>query len=237
MKKRYIKTNRTFTFVRKHGWLITVLVAFGGLWEPKLGLIVLFIMAGLAITAFFNGRFWCGNICPHGSLFDRIMLPKSKNMEIPDFLKSKTMTLGFFLFFMFNFGRKMIKVFSHWGTYDFLDKLGFLFVTTYLMVLVLGGLLAIFITPRTWCQFCPMGTIQKVSYSVGKKLDITKSTDKKVTISDQSLCINCGKCEKVCPFQLSPYTSWDENNKFSDINCIKCSTCVVNCPKKILTIE
>ncbi|HAE91579.1 MAG TPA: 4Fe-4S ferredoxin, partial [Tissierella sp.] len=38
MSNQYIKTNRTFTVIRKYGWLFTLLVAIGGLWEPKLGL-------------------------------------------------------------------------------------------------------------------------------------------------------------------------------------------------------
>ncbi len=96
MENQFIKKNRTFTFVRKYGWLITVLIAIGGLWQPKLGLLVLFIMSGLMITSFFTGRYWCGNICPHGSLFDKILLPISKNRFIPPFLKSRPMIIGFF---------------------------------------------------------------------------------------------------------------------------------------------
>lgn len=237
MENQFIKKNRTFTFVRKYGWLITVLIAIGGLWQPKLGLLVLFIMSGLMITSFFTGRYWCGNICPHGSLFDKILLPISKNRFIPPFLKSRPMIIGFFIFFMFNFGRKMINVFNNWGTYDFLDKLGLLFVNTYLMVLITGGLMAIFVTPRTWCQFCPMGTMQKFSYFLGKKTGITKKTDKKITISDPSLCRDCGLCSKVCPFQLEPHKNWNENNQFDNINCIKCSTCVEYCPVKILSLK
>ena len=68
----YIKANRTFSTIRKYAWIFTVLVAIGGLWEPKLGLLVILIMMGLTITAFFTGRYWCGNFCPHGSLFDKV---------------------------------------------------------------------------------------------------------------------------------------------------------------------
>ena len=84
---QYIKTNRTFTAIRKYGWLFTLLVAIGGLFEPKLGLLVIFIMAGLMTTSFFSGRYWCSNICPHGSLFDTLLLSISRNSKIPEFLK------------------------------------------------------------------------------------------------------------------------------------------------------
>ncbi len=63
MSNKYIKTNRAFTTLRKYAWLFTVLVALGGLWEPKLGLLVILIMAGLTVTSFFKGRYWCGNVC------------------------------------------------------------------------------------------------------------------------------------------------------------------------------
>lgn len=233
----YIKTNRTFNKIRDYGWIFTVMVAIGGLWEPKLGILVVFIMAGLTLTSFFNGRYWCGNFCPHGSLFDKIIMPFSLNKKIPSIFKTKIFVALFFIFFMFNFGRKFIKVMGLWGTFSFWDRLGMVFAMTYLVVLFIGGGFALIVNPRTWCQFCPMGTIQKISYTFGKALGVAKKTEKKVTISHKSLCHSCGKCSRVCPFQLQPYLEFDEHNQFNNINCIKCGTCVENCPAGILSIN
>lgn len=240
MAKR-IKHKRTFSVIRDYGWLFTFLVAIGGLFVPKLGLLVLLIMLSLTIMSFFKGRYWCGNFCPHGSLFDKLLLPPSFNRKIPDFFKSKFMIVAFFIFFMYNWARRLISIFGLWGSYDFLDRLGMLFVNTYLMVLIVGGLTAILVTPRFWCQFCPMGTMQKISYGISKKLRSRlvsiEDYDKKLTISDRDKCKECGKCSFVCPFQLEPHKNFDENNEFNDINCIKCSTCVAACPLKILEIK
>ncbi len=238
MKKQYyIKTNRTFTNLRKYGCIFTVLVAIGGQWEPKIGLLVVLIMTGLIITSFFSGRYWCGNICPHGSFFDSLLLPISKNKKIPQIFKSKYTILVFLIFFMWNFIRRILSIVHFWGTYDFLDKLGAIFSNTYLMVMIVGGLFAIVVNPRTWCQFCPMGSMQKISYLIGRKLGVTRKTNKKITIESKEKCKSCGLCEKVCPFQLQPYLNFNENNQFDDINCIKCSTCVVNCPIGILSLK
>ncbi len=233
----YIKTRRDFTRIRRYAWILTLFIAIGGLWEPRLGLVVIAIMAGLTITAFFKGRYWCGNFCPHGSLYDVVLQPLSMNQRIPSFLKSKPMIVGFFVFFMFNFGRRMLEAFQTWGTTSFLERLGSVFVFTYLVVMIAGGLMAVFINPRVWCQFCPMGTIQKIAYSLGRKAGVNESTDQLITMTQPSMCHRCGKCARVCPFQLEPYVNMNDHNQFDDFNCIRCATCVENCPAGILSLK
>lgn len=232
-----IKTNRTFTLLRKRAWLLTILIAIGGLWYPKLGLLVIPIILSLTGLAFFRGRYWCGNFCPHGSLFDFVALPVSLNKKIPAILKSKAVLVLVLAWFAYSMTNKVLKTLPALGTASFLDKLGFVFVTTYLMVLIVGGLLSIFIAPRTWCQFCPMGTLQRLSYKLGKLLGVAKITDKKITIAAKEKCHNCGKCSRVCPMQLAPYQEFSDKNQFDNDKCIKCSTCVANCPAKILSLN
>ncbi|MFN2340928.1 MAG: 4Fe-4S binding protein [Halanaerobium sp.] len=233
----YIETNRTFSLLRKYAWIFTLTVAVGGLWFPKLGLLVLPVIAGLSLTSFFKGRYWCGNICPHGSLFDSVLLQFSKNREIPQFFKSKFLRIAFFLFFSFQIGRKLINVINIYGQAPFLDKLGFIFVASYLMVTVLGGITSYFYSPRTWCQFCPMGSIQHLSYKAGKSLGVNKQTDEKVTIESTELCHECGMCARVCPMQLEPYLEWNQDGQLDNERCIRCNTCVENCPAGILEIK
>src|SRR6056297_2266567 len=233
----HIETNRTFTLLRKYAWIFTLTVAVGGLWFPKLGLLVLPVIAGLSLTSFLKGRYWCGNICPHGSLFDSILLKFSKNRAIPKFFKSNFLRISFLLFFSFQIGRKMINVINIYGQAPFLDKLGFIFVASYLMVTILGGITSIFYSPRTWCQFCPMGTIQHLSYKAGKSLGVNEKTDKKVTIESTEICHECGMCARVCPMQLEPYLEWNQEGQLDNERCIRCNTCVENCPAGILEIE
>jgi NAD(P)H-flavin reductase/NAD-dependent dihydropyrimidine dehydrogenase PreA subunit len=237
MRNYYIKTNRIFTPVRKYAWVFVPLVAFGGLWFPKLGLLMIPVMTALAIIGFFSGKYWCGNLCPHGSLFDRLVLPLSANRRIPAFLKSKTAMALMFTWFMYIMVSRLIKVFALWGSASFLDRLGYVFVMNYLMVTVIGTVLAFLVSPRAWCNFCPMGTLEILSYKLGKLLKINGNTDRKVTVASRDMCHSCGKCSRVCPMQLCPYLAFSEKNQFDSEACIRCSTCVKNCPAGILSLN
>lgn len=237
MKNRHpLKTNRAFTWLRRYAWIFTLTVAFGGLWEPKLGLLVIAVIIGLLFVSFRKGRYWCGSFCAHGSLFDVLLLPISRNQDIPALFRSKATGLLFFSWFSYSLVRKLIRAFAAIGTASFLDKLGLVFVTSYLMVTIVGGLLGIVVSPRTWCQFCPMGLMQRLSYRLGKALGMTKNTDRKITIASKDACLSCGKCARVCPMQLEPYLDFSTGNQFEHEDCIRCNTCVYHCPIKILSL-
>lgn len=237
MSNFYIKTNRIFTPLRKWSWLFILVVAFGGLWYPKLGLLMIPVMIALPVMGFAKGNYWCGNICPHGSLFDRFIFKIGSNKGIPSWAKSKiTITLAF-AWFMFMLGQRLMKVFAIWGTTAFIDKLGYIFVINYFMVTILGTTLALLISPRTWCNFCPMSTVQKLFYKLGKTLGLNKSSDRKVTVAHPDMCHSCGKCSRVCPMQLKPYLEFSDKNQFDNEVCIRCSTCVENCPANILSLD
>ena len=238
MEKYYnIKTNRIFTPVRKHAWIFIPVVAVGGLWYPKLGLLIIPMMLALMVTGFFKGRYWCGNICPHGSLFDRFIMPFSLNKQFPKFFKSKIVISLMFVWFMYMFGKRIYSVSRIWGTVSFLDKFGFIFVVNYLITTVLGTAFSLLIAPRSWCKVCPMGTIQGLSYKAAKKTNSNIKTDELVTVEAVEKCQSCAKCARVCPMQLDPYLSFNpETNQIEDERCIKCGTCVYNCGSNLLSL-
>lgn len=236
MNSFYIRANRVFTPLRKYAWLFVPLVAFGGLWYPKLGLLIIPLMATLAVMGFFKGKYWCGNICPHGSLFDSIVFPVSANRKIPSFLKSKITMAVVFSWFIYIIASRLVKVFHIFGSAEFLDKLGYVFVVNYLAVTIVGTLLAFLVSPRAWCSFCPMGTLEILSYRLGKLLGANRKTDVKITAARIEKCHSCGKCSRVCPMQLAPYLEFSEKNQFDSDACIRCSTCVSNCPAGILSL-
>lgn len=222
--------------VKDYSWILVPIIAVGGLFYPKLGLLLLPIMGTIIIMGLFTGKFWCGNLCPHGGLFDQIIAPFSKNRKIPKAISSRTFKIVFFLFFMGMFSVRTMRIISLWGSLYFLDKVGFIFALNYLMPTIIGTVLALFVRPRAWCTFCPMGTMEQLAYKLGKFLDINRRTDKKVTSIAQDKCIKCTKCANVCPVQLQPYLNLSNIHQFENENCIRCGICVDNCPLGILTL-
>jgi len=238
MAAYYIKANRIFSPWRQWAWAIVFLIALGGLYEPRLGLLVLFIIAGLSITSLFKGRYWCGNFCTHGSFYDLILIKFSKNDKIPQFLKSDAVMIVFFAIFSYKIGSRMFYIFtSQFDAMTILSKIGTVFVSAYWMVLLVSVPIGLIYTSRAWCYFCPMGTFQRILYKLGRISGINKKTDVKISVEDKLLCRSCAKCSRVCPMQLQPYLEFDGNNQFSSDKCIKCKTCIKNCPVNILSLR
>lgn len=232
----YIKTSRSFSLVKRYAWFLTLLVGVGGQFFPLLGLLVPFIMAALVGMSLFKGKYWCGNYCPHGSFFDNLLQPISRQVKIPGVLSSRLVVAAVLLFFMYNLTNRFIHIYGTMDAGQLYERIGFVFSSTYLVVLLIGGLLAVAINPRTWCQFCPMGTMQEIFYKLGKALGLAGKYDEKVTVKHPELCRSCGKCARVCPVQLEPHRNFSQDYQFEDERCIRCYTCVKNCPPGIIEL-
>jgi ferredoxin-type protein NapH len=104
------------------------------------------------------------------------------------------------------------------GTQGMVDKVGMVFVTMCILTTAISILFGAFIAPRAWCTFCPMGTLQR-----------TLGGDKYQLKVDRDKCIECQKCQKVCPMQLPV------NEIMEKPDCIKCGRCIEASPKDALS--
>jgi len=50
--------------------ILVLIVSIGGLWYPALGYFMLLVFAAIFLSSPFRGRWFCGNLCPRGSLVD-----------------------------------------------------------------------------------------------------------------------------------------------------------------------
>jgi ferredoxin-type protein NapH len=193
---------------------LVLIVSIGGLWYPALGYFMLLIFAAIFLSSPFRGRWFCGNLCPRGSLVDFWVSKISKKKKIPAALRSMWVRLPIFFLLMGFMGYRIVNIVGALNTFE---KIGMVFVTMCLVTTAIAVLLGSYLSPRAWCSFCPMGTAQRLLG--GKRYQLQLAKEK---------CINCKKCEKICPMQLKIC----ENKTKSD--CIKCGRCVAVCPKDAL---
>lgn len=161
-----------------------------------LGMIDFLVPLGFAI--FGGNKHFCNRYCGRGQLFVKLGkdMKCSRNKITPRWMSSKWFRYGFLVFFLTMFGsmvfqtylvaagaenlREAIKLFwtirVPWGwTYsqgvvaDWIAQFAFGFYSLMLTSTLIGLLVMVLYKPRTWCTFCPMGTmtqaICKVKYN------------------------------------------------------------------------
>jgi len=194
--------------------ILVLIVSIGGLWYHALGYFILLVFAAIFLISPFRGRWFCGNLCPRGSFVDFWVSKISRKKKIPATLRSLWVRLPIFFVLMGFMGYRIVNAIGSLNTFE---KIGMVFVMMCLVTTAIATLLGSYLSPRTWCSFCPMGTAQRL---LGGKKYLLKLEKEK--------CINCKKCEKVCPMQLK-ITQDDAKS-----DCIKCGRCVTACPKDAL---
>ena len=151
-----------------------------------LGMIDFFLPILLAV--FGGNKFFCNHLCGRGQLFTLLGSGRrcSLNKRTPAFLLSGWFRYGFLLFFLAMFAnmvfqtwlvasgaqslREALRLFwtirVPWGwTYtagtvpDWAAQFSFGFYSLMLTSLLIGLIVMRLYRPRTWCAFCPMGTM------------------------------------------------------------------------------
>ncbi len=191
--------------------ILVLIVSIGGLFYPKLGYFLLLVFAALLLISPFKGRWFCGNLCPRGSFNDFWLGKISLRKKIPKFLKSMWLRIPVFIALM------GFMIFRLYTTQGIIDKIGMVFVVMCIVTTSIAIFFGVLISPRAWCSFCPMGTMQR--FLGGKRHQLK---------FDKEKCIDCGICSKVCPMHLKV------NEITHKPDCIKCGRCVEKCPKKAL---
>ena len=155
----------------------------------------------LAISLLGGGKAFCNRYCGRGQLFAQIGGCKacSRNKPAPGFLSSKWFRYGFLVFFLTMFGSMVFKTYLvaagaeslgeaikllwlfrvPWGwaytagaVPDWIAQFAFGFYSLMLTSTIIGLVVMALFKPRTWCVFCPMGTMTQMICKLreGKKL-------------------------------------------------------------------
>ncbi|MCI8348638.1 MAG: 4Fe-4S binding protein [Firmicutes bacterium] len=147
---------------------------------------MLFFTIPLLIAIFGGNKAYCNRYCGRGQLLGLLgkKLKLSRNVPPPKFLRSTWFRYGFLTFFMIMFGLMIFstyKVFAgaelaetvtllwvfklpwQWAQVDMVSpwiaQFAFGFFGVMLTSTVLGILTMILFRPRSWCAYCPMGTM------------------------------------------------------------------------------
>jgi len=197
------------------------LVIVGGYFCPKIGFTVLGLITIFMVITSRRGRFYCGWLCPMGAFHERILSKVSLQKPIPSLLRSHWFRWILFALMM---GFMMSRIVSNWGDSA---GIGGVFRTMWIVSMSLAIGLGLYFKPRTWCTVCPMGSFQGIS-----------STKTWLLTVDES-CVQCKKCLKVCPISTYPgaFRKDDASAQVPSVECLRCSNCVVNCPKKALSFQ
>lgn len=203
-------------------WILLIYLVVGYFW-PVIGFLAVICMIAPVAFAVRKGRWWCGNACPRGNFYDRILAKYSPHRPIPAFVRTKGFRIFMVMFIFTMFGTQMYRAWGDW------NDMGRVFWTIILVTTIVGVTLSFIYAPRTWCSFCPMGTLSSwVTPRSGKLPD----NYRRITVGEKCTT-KCKLCSAVCPMQLKPYESRNDENGFLHPDCIKCGRCVSGCPLKV----
>jgi len=173
-------------------WVLSslyLILGFFNILFAWLGLLCFFIP--LLISAFGGGKAYCNRYCGRGQLFGLLgeRLGLSRKKSIPPFLRSKWFRYGFLAFFMTMFFSMLVSTFFvfsgttelrqvvtllwtfrlpwHWAyegsiVAPWVAQFAFGFYSVMLTSTVLGLATMLLYKPRSWCVYCPMGTMTQL---------------------------------------------------------------------------
>lgn len=185
-------------------------------------------IAALIIAVLFRKGF-CGWICPVGftsNLIEKLGL-KWQTIKRPTIwldlplLSAKYLLLGFFAFLiLIAMDIQAIEAFIRTPYNLVVDAKMLLFFIEpgTITIVVMGGLIiASFFMRNFWCRYlCPYGALLGI-LALFSPVRIRR---------DKDLCIDCRKCEKVCPGSILVATKDSVNTP----ECLGCLECVAACP-------
>ena len=167
-------------------WIASLLyltLGFFNILFAWLGLLCFFIPIIISVAAGTKG--YCNRYCGRGQLFALLggRFGLSRRRDIPRWMKSKPFRYGFLVFFFAMFFLMLwntylvfagardlgqaVKLPWHWAYHGTLlhpgvAQFAFGFYSVMLTSTVLGLITMVLFKPRSWCVYCPMGTMTQL---------------------------------------------------------------------------
>jgi MauM/NapG family ferredoxin protein len=168
----------------------------------------------LVIVTLFLGRFFCGWVCPVGTISD--IIPKTKR-KLSSFYRFKYYYLTL-LIILSIFGVNLLIISDPLVIFN--RSLTFLTQVRIPVVLILIIVLVASLGERFWCRIiCPLGALLGI-FSLTRVLNLHV----------QETCTQCNLCNRVCPMDAI------QECKILKTECTLCFHCIDKCPRNAITI-
>lgn len=187
----------------------------------------------LGLFALALGRFWCGWICPFGTVQDLITWIRRRRdfVDIPRFPWFGFVVLtgaliaawvgADTLFCKVCPTGSLLAAIPHRIASTELDFGTYFYVHMGTLVL---ALVAFILVGRFWCRFlCPLGI---GIFGIFNRISILKIK------ADMDNCTHCDACLKVCPVKIEKPEEVENS-----IDCIRCGKCVDECPTNAIKVS
>lgn len=184
-------------------WIVTPIylgLGFFNILFAWLGMI--FFCLPLLISIFGGGKLYCNRYCDRGQFLSLLggRLKLSRNRPTPRWMRSQAFRYGFLIFFFIMFFQMLwttylvgagarnlgefVKLFWtfrvpwHWAYHGtifapWVAQFAFGFYSIMLTSTLIGVIVMVLFKPRSWCVFCPMGTMTQLicRLRVGKHME------------------------------------------------------------------
>lgn len=190
-----------------------ILLGEVGLLGAPLGIALVALVLFILFTILF-GRIFCGYLCPIGVIQELLYLLPTPKKNITSKKYIIIFRIIFFLFFVSLASLFSINTLYYLGIASFFNlKISSIFSIVFVILLLIS--ISVY---RPFCRlFCPYG----VFLSLAARISIIK-------LRRNSDCIDCGKCEEVCPTNEADRDDLKQE-------CYMCNRCKDVCP--VDTIE
>jgi ferredoxin-type protein NapH len=200
--------------------------------HTALGPFPFYALGILGVFGLAAGRFWCGWVCPFGTVQDLVHRIKGgrDSVDLPRTPWTKFLVLGIALLLAWLFADLMFCKICPAGSLfaaipqrfasPELNFGSFFYVHVATLAIALA---AFFLISRVWCRYlCPLGAV----LGAFNRLSIMK-----VRV-DFARCTDCKQCLKVCPMKITQPEDIENST-----DCTRCGRCVEACDAGALRIS
>lgn len=199
----------------------------GNLITFSVGVAALGILLGIAfmLLSMFQGRVFCGYICPLGTLQELVYALRKKRCQQLSYMYERKLVKLKYGVLIINI---ILVIFGLSWLYINLCPI---YGLSRLPSMAIGGLLVLaliliggFFMERLWCRFlCPYAALLNLAQKFGALLGIKRH----MIFRNLERCVDCELCCRNCPMNLDILAS----EYVEDENCIHCLRCTIKCPK------